>query len=70
MYAAMSLDMHMIYVAIMIYRIFGKKSPTHFPMKWVLIMHELVKGYDFNWAKMLDNMAKKVTEYKLAKSKG
>jgi hypothetical protein len=70
-YATSSLDTHMIYVAMMLCRLFGKKSPTHFPMEWVSIMHEVAEGYRFNWAKILsENLAKEVTEYKLAKSKG
>jgi hypothetical protein len=71
MYATMSLDVHMIYVAIMLCRLFGKKSPTHFPVEWVSIMHEVAEGYTFNWAKMLsNNLAKEITEYKMVKSKG
>jgi hypothetical protein len=61
----------MIYVAMILCRLFRKKSPTHFPMEWVLIMHEGAEGYTFNWAKILsNNLAKEITEYKLAKSKG
>ena len=71
MYATTSLETHMIYVAMIRYILFRKKSPTHFPVEWVSIMHKVVEGYAFNWAKMLsDNLAKEITEYKLAKSKG
>jgi len=70
-YATTSLYTHMIYVAMILCRLFGRKSPTHFPVEWVLIMHEVAKGYAFNWAKILsDNLAKEITEYKLVKSKG
>jgi hypothetical protein len=48
MHATMSLDVHMIYVAIMLCRLFEKKSPTHFPVEWVSIRHEVVEGYTFN----------------------
>jgi hypothetical protein len=71
LYATTSLEAHMIYVAMILCRLFGKKSPTHFPVAWVPIMHEVAEGYSFNWAKMLsDNLAKEITEYQLAKSKG
>jgi hypothetical protein len=71
MYATTLLDTHIIYVAMMLYILFGKKSPTHFSMAWVSIMHEVVEGYSFNWAKILsDKLAKEITEYELAKSKG
>jgi hypothetical protein len=70
-YATMSLDNHMIYVAMMLYRLFGKKSPTHFPVALVSIMHEVVEGFSFNWAKsLLNNLAKEIMEYKLVKTKG
>jgi hypothetical protein len=70
-YATTSLDTHMIYVAMMLCRLFGKKSPTHFPVAWVSIMHEVVRGILFQLGQMLsDNLAKEITEYQLAKSKG
>ena len=68
MYATMSLDAHMLYVAMMLCFLFGKKNPTHFSIEWVAIMNEIAKGYTFNWAKMLsDNLAKEIVEYKLEK---
>jgi hypothetical protein len=70
-YATTSLDAHMIYVAMMLYRLFGKKSPTHFLVEWVFVMNEVVEGYTFNWAKMLlDNLAKGIVEYKATNQKG
>jgi hypothetical protein len=70
-YATTSLDAHMIYVALMLCRLFRKKIPTHFSVEWVSIMNEVVEGYTFNWAKMLlDNLAKEIAEYKATESKG
>jgi len=70
-YATTLLEAHMIYVAIILCRLFGKKNSSHFPLAWVTIMHEVVERYSFNWAKtLLDNLAKEITEYQLAKSKG
>jgi hypothetical protein len=67
-YATMSLDIHMIYIAMILCILFGKKTPTHFPMEWVFIMHEVAEEYTFNWAKILsDNLAKEITEYKMEK---
>jgi hypothetical protein len=58
----------MIYVSLMLCRIFGKKKSTHFMIAWVAIMHEVAEGYSFNWTKMLsDNLAKEINEYQLAK---
>jgi hypothetical protein len=70
-YATTSLDTHMIYVAMMLGRLFRKKDSTHFLLPWVPIMHEVVEGYSFNWAKILsDNLAKEITEYQSLKAKG
>jgi hypothetical protein len=70
-YSTASLDTHMIYVCMMLCILFGKKSPTHFSVAWVSIMHEVVEGLSFYWAKiLLDNLAKEIMEYKLVKSKG
>jgi hypothetical protein len=63
-YATALLEAHMIYVAMMLCIIFGKKSSTHFLLAWVPIMHEVAEGYSFNWDKMLsDNLAKEIIEY-------
>jgi hypothetical protein len=71
LYATRSLDAHMIYVAMMLCRLFGKKGPTHFLVEWVPIMNEVAKGYTFNWDKLLsNNLAKEIVDYKTTKSKG
>jgi hypothetical protein len=65
MYATTSIKYHMLYLAMMLFRLFGKKSPTHFLVEWVAIMNEVAEGYTFNWAKMLsDNLAKEIFDYK------
>jgi hypothetical protein len=67
----MYLDAHMMYVSMVICRLFGKNNPTHFSVEWVAIMNEVAEGYTFNWDKMLsDNLAKEIADYKLEKSKG
>jgi hypothetical protein len=47
-YATTSLDTHMIYVAMILCRLFGKKSATHFSIAWVSFMHEVAEGHSFN----------------------
>jgi hypothetical protein len=65
------LDAHMIYVSMMLCRIFGKKSSAHFLLAWVPIMHEVAQGFSFNWAKILsDNLAKEITKYQSMNAKG
>jgi hypothetical protein len=64
-------DDYMIYVVMMLCRLFSKKSPTHFPAKWVPLLHKAVEGYNFNWDKFLsDNMEKEVMDCQIARSKG
>jgi hypothetical protein len=71
MYATMSLDAHMVYVAMMICQLFIKKGPTHFSVEWVAIMNEVAEGYTFNCAKLLsNNLAKEIVNYKTKMSKG
>ena len=54
----------------MLCRLFGGKNPAHFTVEWVSIINEVVKGYTFNWAKMLsNNLAKEIVDYKTLKSK-
>jgi hypothetical protein len=66
----MSLDDHILYIAIMLHCLFGKKNPSHLSVEWVAIMNEVAKGYTFNWAKMLsNNLAKNIAEYQSLKSK-
>jgi hypothetical protein len=67
----MSLDAHMLCVAMMLCHPFKKKSSTHFSVEWVAIMNEVAEGYTFNWAKMLsNNLTKEIVDYKTSKSKG
>jgi hypothetical protein len=70
-YATTSLNEYMVYAAMMLCRLFGKKSPTHFPAEWVPLLHEAVKGYNFNWKKIISaNLAKEVIEYQTTRSSG
>jgi hypothetical protein len=70
-YATASLNEYMVYVAMMLCRLFRKKSPAHFPAEWVPLLHEAVEGYNFNWNKILsDSLAKEVMEYQTMRSKG
>jgi hypothetical protein len=70
-YTTTSLDAHIMYVAMMLYRLFGNRIPTHFSLDWVAIMNEVAEGYTFNLAKMLsDNLAKEIIDYKTTISKG
>jgi len=59
-----------MYIAMMLYRMFGRKTPAHFTIECVPIIHEVAKGYTFDWGKMLsENLAKEIVDYKMLKSK-
>jgi hypothetical protein len=47
-YATASLESHMMYVAMMFYRIFRRENSAHFMLSWVPIMHEVEEGFSFN----------------------
>jgi hypothetical protein len=71
MYSMTFLDAHILYISMILCRLFEKKNPTHFSVQWVDIMNEVDEGYTFNWDKMLsDNLAKEIVEYQSLKSKG
>jgi hypothetical protein len=70
-YATAYLNEYMVYVAMMLCRLFGKKNPYHFPADWVPFLEEASEGYSFNWSKILfDNLTKDVSNYKATKSQG
>jgi hypothetical protein len=70
-YAIASLNEYIVYVDMMLCRLFRKKSPTDFPAEMVPLLHEATEGYSFNWNKILsDNLAKEVMEYQTKRSSG
>jgi hypothetical protein len=53
----------MVYVAMILCKLFGKKNPCHFPTEWVPFLEEASEGFSFNWDKILfDNIAKEVSD--------
>jgi len=70
-YSTSPLDAHILYIAMMLCRLFSRKNPAHFIVEWVSIINEVAEGYTFNWEKMLlDNLSKEVVKYKTLKSRG
>jgi hypothetical protein len=70
-YATTLLDSHMMYVTMMLCRIFRRETSAHFFLPWVPIMHEVAEFFSFNWTKILsDNLDKEITEYQLLKEEG
>jgi len=70
-YATASLNEYMVYVAMMLCRLFGKKNPCHILAEWVPFLEESSEGYSFNWGKILsNNIAKEVLDYRVARARG
>jgi hypothetical protein len=70
-YAISSLETHMMCVAMMMCRLYGKENTAHFLLPWVPIMHTVAEGFSFNWAKILyDNLVREIKEYQSPKAKG
>jgi hypothetical protein len=63
-YLVSSLEPHIMYIAMMMCRLYGKEDTTHFFLPWVPIIHTVAEGYSFDWAKILsDNLVKEITYY-------
>jgi len=59
-YSTTSCDAHIMCIAMMLCRLHGKKKHAHFIVDWVPIIHEVAKGFAFDWGKLLsDNLVKK-----------
>ena len=70
-YATTSLNEYMVYIAMMLCRLFRRKDPCHFHADWVPFLEEVSEGNGFNWHKILsDNLTQEILNYKAAKSKG
>jgi hypothetical protein len=58
-YASASLNEYMVYAAMMLCRLFGRKDPCHFHADWTPFLEEVSEGRSFNWHKiLLDNLTK------------
>jgi hypothetical protein len=70
-YATTSLNEYMVYLAMMLCRLFGRKDPFHFNADLTPFLEEVSEGCNFNWHKILsDNISSEVINYKTARSKG
>jgi hypothetical protein len=51
-YTVVALEIHIIYIEMMMCRLYGKENMTHFFLPWVPLMHTVAEGYSFDWAKI------------------
>jgi hypothetical protein len=60
----------MVYIAMILCILFGRKIPIHFLVEWVTIIHELAEGFTFKWDKIVSyNLTKEIVKYQMEKSK-
>jgi hypothetical protein len=70
-YVVSSLEPHMMYIEMMMCRLYGRENTTHFLLLWVPIMQTAADVYSFDWAKILsNNLVREITEYQSLKAKG
>jgi hypothetical protein len=70
-YATASLNEYMVYVAMMLCRLYGRKDAYHFSAEWTPFLEEVSEGRIFNWHKILsDKLTLEVINYETARSKG
>jgi hypothetical protein len=52
-------------------RLYGREDTTHFFLQWVPLIHSVVEGCSFDWAKLLYNsLTSRVTKYRAQKESG
>ena len=61
----------MMYIAMMMCRLYGRENIAHLLLPWVPIMKTIAHDNSFDWATMLlDNLVRDIIEYQSLKSKG
>ena len=64
-YSISSLEPQFKYIAMMTCRLYGRGDTTHFFLPWVPLMHTVMEGCSFDWAKLLsDSLTSRITEYR------
>jgi hypothetical protein len=63
-YSISSLEPQFKYIVMMTYRLYGKEYTTPFFLPWVPLIHTVIQGFSFDWAKLLsDSLTNLITEY-------
>jgi len=66
-----SLEPHMMYISMMMCRLYGKENNAHFFLPCVPIMHTMENGYSFDSSKILsNNLVREIMEYHSLREKG
>jgi hypothetical protein len=68
-YSISSLEPYFKYIAMMTCRLYGKEDTTHFFLPWVPLIHTVIEGFSYDWAKLLSNsLTSRIIEYKSRKA--
>jgi hypothetical protein len=70
-YPVVALEPHIMYITMMMCRLYGKENTARFFLPWVPIIHTVAEGYSFDWAKILsDSLVQEITIYHSLRAKG
>jgi hypothetical protein len=70
-YLVVALEPHVMYIAMMLCRLYGKENTSHLFLQWVPIIHTVTEGYSFNWENILsDSLVQEITRYQSLRAKG
>jgi hypothetical protein len=70
-YPVSALEPQIMYIAMMMCRLYGKENTTHFFLPWVPIIHSVAEGYSFDWEKILsDSLVQEIARYQSLRAKG
>jgi hypothetical protein len=70
-YSISSLELQFKYIEMMTCRLYGREDTTQFFLPWVPMIHTVVEGCSFNWAKLLsDSLTSRITEFQTQRVSG
>jgi hypothetical protein len=70
-YLVSTLEPHIMYIKMMMCRLYGKENIAHLFLPWVPIIHIAAKEYSFNLEKILsDSLVQEIARYQSQRAKG
>jgi hypothetical protein len=70
-YPVSALEPHIMYIIMMMCRLYRKENIAHFFLPWVPIIHIAAEEYSFDWENILsDNLVQEIARYQSLRAKG
>jgi hypothetical protein len=70
-YSISSLEIQFKYITMMTCRLYGSEDTTHLFLSWVHLIHIVIEGCSFDWAKLLSYILTSwITEYRTQRENG